>query len=115
MTQKLHRVNIEKDRGIISILGEICLGFKVKNFEEVIVVKKDVAESLLRRLAQEEKNGIVDTYLTDAEVEIIKRALPVVANEIEEWEFETRLGYTLEEIKRISIFNLSKTDDIHQS
>ena len=42
--------------------------------------------------------------LTDAEVEIVKRALPVVAKEIEEWEFETRLGYTLEEVKNISIF-----------
>ena len=100
-----HRVNIEKDRLIINILGEVCWGFHINNFENKIGAKKEIVEELLERLLRYEKNGIIEIFLNNSEVEIIKSAFNEVKSEIEEWEFHARIGATLDEVKEISIFN----------
>lgn len=56
------------------------------------------------RLVNEEKLGVLETYLSASEVEVIKKAVKVVENELEEWEFSTRIGASLEEVKQIIIF-----------
>lgn len=104
MKKNIYKINLEKDRPIINLLGEICWGFRVDNFEEKIGARKEIAETLLRRLLDEEKQRKLETTLNTSEVEIIKNALFQVEKEIEEWEFETRMGTTLEEVKEISIF-----------
>lgn len=98
------KINLKTDRPIINILGEVCWGFKIDKFEKKIGVKKETVEILLERLVREEKAGAIETYLTSSEIEFIKRALKEVEKEIEEWEFRTRIGVSLEEVKKISIF-----------
>jgi hypothetical protein len=98
------KINIERDRPIINILGEICWGFALENFERKIGAKKETVEALLERLLIEEKIGTVETYLNNSEIEVIKKALTEVEKEIEEWEFQIRIGASLEEVKKISIF-----------
>jgi hypothetical protein len=105
MVNNRYNINLKRDRPIINILGEICWGFQVDNFEKKIGSKKEIVEALLKRLLIEEKTGIIETYLNASEVEVIKRALNEVEKEIEEWEFATRIGVSLEEVKKISIFN----------
>jgi hypothetical protein len=97
-------INIKENRPIINILGEICWGFQVENFEKKIGAKKQDVEVLLMRFLQEEKSGVLETRVTDFEINIIKKALVEVEAEIEEWEFETRIGVTLAEIKNLKIF-----------
>jgi hypothetical protein len=104
MKNNKYKINLEQDRPIINILGEICWGFQIDNFQEKIGVKKEIAETLLERLLNEEKAGIIETYLDDAEVEIVKRGLNEVEKEIEEWELHTRIGVSLKKIKEIAIF-----------
>jgi hypothetical protein len=104
MKNNSHKINLQQDRPIINILGEICWGFLIDNFEEKIGVKKETAETLLKRLLTEEKEGIVETYLNNSEVKIIKKALYEVEKEIEEWEFQSRIGVPLEKVKNIAIF-----------
>jgi hypothetical protein len=104
MMGKIYKINLKNDRPIINVLGEICWGLSLNDFEKKIGVTEEVAEALLKRLLQEEKLEIIETLITDSELKIIKRALIVVEKEIEEWEFETRLGATLEEVKDIPIF-----------
>ncbi len=102
---KTYKINLIENRPIINILGEICWGFHVNDFEKKIGVKKNVVENLLNRFLQVEKSEITETQISDAEFQIIKNALSEVENEIEEWEFETRIGVTLEEVKSLAIFN----------
>ena len=104
MQNNTHKINLEQDRPIINILGEICWGLQVDNFESKIGTKKEIVEILLERLLREEREGIIETYLDDPEVEIIKRALNEVENKIEEWEFQTRIGIPLKKVKEIAIF-----------
>jgi uncharacterized membrane protein len=99
-----HKINLKIDRAIINILGEICWGFHIDNFEKKIGEKKDVVKTLLERLLKEEKEGVLETNLNDKELEIIRKALNEVENEIEEWEFQTRIGFPLEKVKKILIF-----------
>src|SRR3989304_570731 len=101
MKNNNYKLNLEIDRFIINILGEICWGFKIDNFEKKIGTKKEIVERLLERLLREEKEGIIETQLNDSEIAIIKRALNEVEKEIEEWEFQTRIGVTLQEAKTI--------------
>jgi hypothetical protein len=105
MTNKKYKINLEKERPVINILGEICWGFDIDDFENVIGVKKTIVEALLERLLKEEKDGNVETYISSADVLIIQRALEIVEKETEEWEFPIRFGVTLEEVKKNSIFS----------
>jgi len=81
------------------------LGFYVDDFESKIGVNKNVAEELLKKLIKEEKAGILEMQISDSELEILKKALSEVAKEIDKWEFETRIGATLKEVKNLTIFN----------
>ncbi|MFW9928710.1 MAG: hypothetical protein ACFFD1_04915 [Candidatus Thorarchaeota archaeon] len=75
MTNKNILINLKRDRPIINILGEVCWGFKVENFEKKFGVKLEIVEKLLERLIREEKKGIVDVYLSISDIEIIKKSL----------------------------------------
>ena len=94
-------MNFQNDRPIINLLGEICWGFEVDGFERKIGVKKKVVEALLERLLKEEKAGAIEIYLSDSEVSIVKRALNEVEKEIEEWEFQMRIGISRKEVIKI--------------
>jgi len=106
MTNKDLLINLKRDRPIINILGEVCWGFKVENFEKKFGVKIEIVEKLLERLIREEKEGKSHVCLSISEIEIIKKALIEVKKAIEEWEFETRIGASLNEVKKIPIFSL---------
>lgn len=102
---KIYKIKIIENRPIINLLGEVCWGFHVDNFEKKIGVKKTIAEGLLNRLLEDEKSGILEAQVSGSELRIIRNALSEVEKEIEEWEFETRIGATLEEVKNLAIFN----------
>lgn len=101
MKNTMYEIDLVEDRALISILGEVCWGFHVDNFENQIVASILVVESILNRLVNEEKAGIVETYISFFEVEIIQRAFREVLKEIEEWEFSTRIGISIDEVKEI--------------
>lgn len=104
MKNETRKINPEKDRPIINILGEICWGFNIDDFEKKIGVKKQAAELLLERLLKDEKSENIEILLNDSEVGIIRNALNEVKGEIEEWEFNTRIGLPLDKVEEISIF-----------
>ncbi len=104
MERKKIRVNLLKNRPIINLLGEICWGFQVDDFEKRIGETKKIVEQLLERLLNEEKVGAVEVSLNASEIEILKRALKEVVNEIEDWEFHARIGATLEEVNKLPVF-----------
>ena len=103
-----YKINFEKERLIIAILGEVCWGLRVDDFEKKMGVTKEKAIFLLEKLLDKEQKKIYETKLEDSEVQIIHNALSIVEKEIDEWEFFTRIGATLAEIKSMPIFNVNK-------
>lgn len=104
MKGKFYKVNLEINRPIINILGEICWGFEIIDFEKKIGEKKEFVENFLKRLIKEEKDGIIDVSLSASEIEVIRNSLKEVEKEIEKWEFQTRIGFSLEEINNLPVF-----------
>lgn len=100
MHNNIQKINLLKERIIINILGEVCWGFDLNHFEKKIGVKREIVEILLKRLLKEEQKGVSEIYLNYLEVDIIKKALQEVEKQIEEWEFQTRLGVSLDEVKK---------------
>ena len=98
------KINLQNDCAINNILVEVCLGLKINNFEEKIGARKEVVIKLLEKLSEEEKLGVIETYLTPSEVAILKKAFKVVKEEIEEWDFHTRIGSYLNEVENLPIF-----------
>ena len=96
-------IDLKEERFFINILCEVCWGFLVEDFEGKIG-EKEVVENLLERLLKDEKLGVAETYLSDEEVNVFRKCLIEVEREIEEWEFFTRIGYSLEEVKKSSVF-----------
>lgn len=101
--QSLNMINLISDRFVINLLGEICWGFHLDDFESKIGAKKEIVEALLEKLIKEEKQGIVEIELDDSEVRIIRNAFDEVKKEIEDWEFSTRIGVSLERVSEIAI------------
>ncbi len=101
MKNNIHKINLVRDRVVINLLGEICWGFFLENFEEKIGSKKKVVEALLENLLKEEKANVVEVQINSSEVSMIKAAFIEVKKEIEEWEFETRLGFSISETAEI--------------
>jgi len=105
MNGKHYQITFPIDRPIINILGEICWGFDIGDFEKKIGTNKRIVETLLRKLLKNEKEESIKISLNLSEVNIIKNALKEVEKEIEEWEFPIRIGMPLSEVKKIAIFN----------
>ncbi|MES2198848.1 MAG: hypothetical protein V4489_01590 [Chlamydiota bacterium] len=111
MQNKTFEINLEKDRPIINILGEICWGFQVDNFEKKIGVKKETVEILLEKLLKSEREETLIIYINFTEVEIIKKAIIEVVREIEQWEFHARIGISMEELMKIPFFEYINITD----
>ncbi len=58
----------------------------------------------MKKLLEKEDAGVVEVYLDDLEVKVVQNAFKVVIKEIEEWEFQIRVGVYLETVKDIPIF-----------
>ena len=99
--KRMYKANIRENREvIIGFLGEICWGLNIENFETKIGVKEEEAEALLERLLGQEKMGSEEASLSEMEIKIIKNAFREILNQIEEREFSTRCGFTIEEARQ---------------
>jgi len=94
---KKNKINIKNNRCIINVLGELCWGVYVDNFEKKIGNKKEVVEEFLERLLKAEREGIAEICINNSESELIRRAFDEVFRQIDEWEFQTRMGISIEE------------------
>lgn len=93
---------------LVNILNEICHGIKIDiqskigfSYEEVYALLKKITIYEVNEYEADIKKEIM---FREEEILILKRCLHEVAMEIEEWEFQTRIGVTLDEIKENPIF-----------
>lgn len=89
---------------IVNILNEICNGVQIKDLKKAIGFKYEEIMDLLRKISSyevEEGNSentqIIE--LSDNEIEIIKKCFDEILKYIEEWEFSTRIGVSIQEAR----------------
>lgn len=95
---------------ISNILNEVCHGLYIDIQSEIGFSYEEVNKLLTKLHSykvekhQPNKKNVVEFH--DDEILILKRSLQVVTEEIDEWEFHTRIGNTLDELKENPIFIL---------
>lgn len=97
---------------LCNILNEMCHGIGI-NIEDTIGFTYDDVYPLLKKIKSHEENESnaemkKEVLLNQQEMLILRRSLPEVFKELEEWEFEIRIGVSIDQVKKIPIF--SKTD-----
>ncbi len=85
---------------LLNVVGEICYGLDV-DFETVIGVKSEAVIDLMKKISKEKKIPEVILILSDSELDILKRSIDEVIRQIEEWEFQTRVGVSINEVMGI--------------
>lgn len=83
------------------ILNEVCHGIKVNNFEKTIGVNKQTAIDLMDRIWQEKDKDEINFTFNDSELSILRNSFAEVFRQIDEWEFQTRIGITIPEANKI--------------
>lgn len=88
-------------------LNEVCNGLYLENFEKCMNAKREEVNSLLLkihticirkcRLFQCEQNGLV-VHLLDSDIFLLKSSLEIVCCEIDKFEFDTRLGTSINNV-----------------
>jgi hypothetical protein len=93
---------------LVNILNEVCHGIKIdiqsridSSYEEVYALLKKITVYEVNEYEADIKKEIT---FRDEEILVLKKCLHEVALEIEEWEFQTRIGVTLGEINENPIF-----------
>jgi hypothetical protein len=75
-----------------NILNEICHGIKIHNFEKVIGEEKKVVVDFFDKIFEKDlENGDIITLDYD-ELLFLKKSFDEVFRQIDDWEFEMRIG-----------------------
>lgn len=93
---------------LANILNEVCHGIGV-DIKKSTGYSYEVVNKLLEKLNSFEVNELASSIrsaieFSGQEIAILISCLNIVAIEIEEWEFQTRIGVTLDEIRNNPIF-----------
>ena len=86
---------------LLNILNEVCHGFYIPNFENTIGAPRKTVVDFMDKLAKNESKENIIIDLNDFELFFLQKSFIEVFKEIEEWEFQTRIGITIEEAKVI--------------
>ena len=82
---------------LLNVLNEVCNGISIENFEERMGSKKEDVISLMNRIAEEEQKEESLISLSKIDIEILKKSFELLFKYIDEWEFETRVGISVED------------------
>jgi hypothetical protein len=86
---------------LLNILSEIYHGIYVHNFENVIGVQRKVVVDWMNKISEKEKEEEIILILDDFELNFLQKSFEEVFRQIEEWEFQTRIGITMQEANMI--------------
>lgn len=86
---------------LINILNEVCNGIYIDNFEKTIGFKEKEAINFLDNLLKEENKNEIYLNIDDKDLILLKNSFKKVFKEIDDWEFQTRTGFTKQEAEII--------------
>src|ERR1700722_19494130 len=84
----------------LNILNEVCNGININNFEKCIGTKREIIIDLFNKTSYLEKDGEL-LELSALEFKALNNCFHAVVKEIEDWEFQTRIGITPREADEI--------------
>ena len=100
MNMKIIKLSSNEVWPLLNILNEVCHGILIDNFEKIIGAKKEDVVVLMDRIANEEKEETI-LNLNKLELDILKKSFLEVFKQIDEWEFQTRIGISRNEAIKI--------------
>ncbi len=86
---------------LLNIINEVCHGIRIDNFENVIGAKKQTVVDFLNSIEDEEEEKEVLLNLSDSELIFLKNSFEEVFRQIDEWEFQTRIGISITDARKI--------------
>jgi hypothetical protein len=86
---------------LINILNEVCHGIKISNFEKTIGVSKQTVIDFMNKISQKDGKEPLELIINSSEHTILKNSFDEVLRQIDDWEFQTRIGITILEAIRI--------------
>lgn len=87
-----------EQRCLINALGEVCHTFEIPDFSTAIGIEHHAAERLLSTVNEAyNESQPIRVELTRSELMAIRNALRITMREINDWEFNTRVGVTRKE------------------
>ncbi len=86
---------------LLNILNEVCFGFFIDHFHKIIGDEKNNVIELMNRIAREEGVEGLVFDLNKSELNVLKNSFDEVFRQIDKWEFQTRIGISVEEANKI--------------
>ena len=86
---------------LLNILNEVNHGIRIFNFEKTIGAKKQFVIDLWEKIFKEKNKENPTISFDNLELEVINNSFEEVYRQIDAWEFQTRLGITIPEMKKI--------------
>ena len=86
---------------LVNILNEVCHGLYVQNFENTIGAQQKTVVALMDKILDEKREKEITLALDHYELNFLQKSFEEVFRQIEEWEFQTRIGITIEEANAI--------------
>ena len=84
-------------RPVVNILNEVCNGLYITNFTDKIGASEDFARSLLHKYSDQYKKNEQIQISNDLEFKVILNSFKEVFKNIDDWEFDARVGITLKD------------------
>lgn len=101
MNKKKIKLDANEFWPLLNILNEACHGIKINNFEHSIGAKKHTVVDFMNNISQEENKNEIVLNLNDSELIILNNSFEEVFKQIDEWEFQTRIGISTQEARKI--------------
>lgn len=104
--EKIIEIKWDELWAMMNILNEVCNGIQIYDLEKKLGFNRTSIKDLMNKIAvfkiyKDEPEEKISFVLNDFEINVIKICFKEVLKEIEEWEFQTRIGVTIEEAKAI--------------
>lgn len=81
----------------MNVLNEVCHEINILDFEEIIGVQKKIFEDWVNKISKREKKEEIILLLDNFELNFLQKSFEEVFKQIDEWEFQTRVGVTKQE------------------
>ena len=101
MCEKEIKLNSNQIWPLLNILNEVCYGVFIEDFEFIIGTNKKNVIDLMVLIEKEENNEECLIYLNGLQLMIIDKSFDEIFKQIEEWEFQSRIGISREDAKKI--------------
>lgn len=101
MSARVIKLSLNEIIPLLNVLNEVCHGIHVVNFENAIGASRTAVVDFMDKISNIEKKEEFVLILDDFELKFVQKSFEEVFKHLEEWEFQTRIGVTIQEARAI--------------